>query len=274
VGRLTLEEVKNFQKTILNHFHEEGRSFPWRDTRDPYKIFVSEIMLQQTQTDRVVPKYLAWLSAFPTMGELAGAPFSLVLEYWIGLGYNRRARYLHDTCKIIQTEHSGIFPHDPKILETLPGIGPYTARAISTFAFSRPNVFIETNIRAVFIFFFYPGQEKIPDASILELIGETLFFDDPRLWYYALMDYGAILKKKVFNPNRNSRHYTKQTRFEGSLRQARGAVIRFLSDNGKARLDSISLAGSIPYETIEKAANALLSDGLISEDSGIYSVSR
>lgn len=273
MGKLSPGEILDFRKTIGDYFREDGRSFPWRETKDPYRILVSEIMLQQTQTDRVVPKYLAWLEAFPDAASLAGAPFSSVLQLWVGLGYNRRARYLQEACKAVLERFGGVFPSDPESLETLPGIGHYTARAVSTFAFGKPNVFIETNIRAVYIFFFFPGREEVSDAEILELVGETVDETDSRSWYYALMDYGADLKRKVKNPNRQSRHYTRQSKFEGSPRQARGAIVRHLAAQGSSKLEDIALAESIPYERLASAARRLVDEGLVCETDGVYRIS-
>ena len=196
----------DFQKTILDYYREYGRSFPWRTTNDPYAILVSEFMLQQTQTERVVEKYNRWLEVFPTVDRLAGASLVQVLEQWIGLGYNRRARFLHQCAQVLVAEHNGVVPHEPETLQTLPGIGPYTAAAISTFAYNTPNTFIETNIRAVYIFFFFRDQTAINDKDLFPHIKASLYTENPRLWYYALMDYGAELKKKVVNPNRKSRH--------------------------------------------------------------------
>lgn len=272
MNKLSPGEILNFQKAILGNFREDGRVFPWRETRNPYKILVSEIMLQQTQTDRVISKYVDWLSAFPTIESLAMAPLSALLERWIGLGYNRRCRFLHEASRIIVAKHGGVVPRDPEELDALPGIGSYTARAISTFAFNLPNIFIETNIRAVYIFFFYPDGEDIPDTALLELIQETLYTEDPRLWYYALMDYGAVLKKKTVNPNRKSRHYTTQSKFEGSHRQARGSIIRFLSVHKEARLNAIAQNDTVSLDRLEKAAQALVAEGFVCESLGVYRI--
>lgn len=273
MDKLNQNDITEFQKTILQNYHESGRTFPWRETSNPYEILVSEIMLQQTQTDRVVPKYLNWLSVFPTIETLASSSFSLVLEHWIGLGYNRRARFLHETSKIILEKYNGIFPSDPEELDSLPGIGPYTARAISTFAFGISNTFIETNIRAVYIFFFFPNKNDVPDKELLQRIAETVFHENPRIWYYALMDYGAALKKKVQNPNVKSRHYTKQSKFDGSLRQARGAILRYLDAEKESTLQIIAESGKLPYERVYKAAQALLNENLVCEINGIYRIS-
>ncbi|HNY15918.1 MAG TPA: A/G-specific adenine glycosylase [Treponemataceae bacterium] len=270
---LSPESIRDFQDTIYSNYRESGRSFPWRETKDPYRILVSEIMLQQTQTDRVVPKYLDWLDRFPNLQALAEAPFQDVLERWIGLGYNRRARYLQEACKKIADEYAGEFPREARELEKLPGIGKYTSAAVSTFAFGIPNAFIETNIRAVFLFFFFKDETDVHDADIMEAVEATMDRADPRSWYYALMDYGSSLKKRVVNPNRKSRHYAKQSRFSGSLRQARGAIIRHLGKKGNATLQTIATAEGLPFERIEEAARSLVSEGMVAEAEGIYGIS-
>lgn len=266
------EESAAFQKTILDYYRMYGRQFPWRETADAYEILVSEMMLQQTQTERVVPKYTAWLERFPTAQSLADASLSNVLAQWSGLGYNRRARFLQEACRIVCSRYGGVFPSDAESLDALPGVGPYTARAVASFAFGLPEVFIETNIRSVFIFFFFKDRDAVSDKEILPLIEQTLLRENPRIWYYALMDYGAELKKKVHNPNRKSRHYTKQPSFAGSLRQARGAVLRSLVHSGSASLAAIAEAEHIEYERIAAAAEALLAERLIADNGGIYTI--
>jgi A/G-specific adenine glycosylase len=189
---------------------------------------------------------------------------------WSGLGYNRRARYLHDASKIIA--QTG-FPHSVDELKKLPGIGAYTAGAVTTFAFNTPEVFIETNIRSVFIFFFFTQDampQSVHDREILSLIEQTLYRGDPRLWYYALMDYGAELKKKVQNPSRKSVHYTKQSIFKGSIREARGAVLRSLTVHGKSSLAEIAKKESIEYDRLKKAADLLVAEHFINEEDGVF----
>ncbi len=281
---LPVPSKAEFQEIIWKHYAEQGRNFPWRETNDPYAIMVSEIMLQQTQTDRVVSKYNSWITRFPTARDVALAPLSEVLSYWNGLGYNRRARFLKDACRIITDTYAGSFPQNPKELEKLPGIGPYTARAISCFSFGKTEPFIETNIRSVFIFSFFPQVlasdykgEAINDQMLLNKIAETQPLngdahhpdDTLRHWYYALMDYGAELKKKVRNPNRKSASYTKQSRFQGSLRQARGAILRQLVKlSGEKVRDGLPLCAIVKSEYIEierlqKAAELLCLEGFI-----------
>lgn len=280
--KLTQTQITEFQQAILTYFNEHGRIFPWRETRDPYKILCSELMLQQTQTERVVPKYVSWIERFPTAQDLASANFTEVLTLWSGLGYNRRARFLQNACRTVVNEFDGVFPHTATDLQKLSGVGPYTSCAVSTFAFSNPEVFIETNIRALYIFFFYSTKNDVSDADLLDLIAQTVYKKDPRIWYYALMDYGAELKKKVKNPNRKSAHYTKQSKFEGSLRQARGAILRQLTNlsinhdgaigdktdlsTTKIALKDIAKAESIEYDRIIKASEKLAKEGFICAD--------
>jgi len=263
----------DFQTTILRYYEEHGRSFPWRVTDDPYAILVSEFMLQQTQTERVTEKYNRWLEVFPTAGDLAAAPLVQVLECWVGLGYNRRANFLHQCAKSIVAEYGGIVPENPAVLQTLSGIGPYTAAAISTFAYNRPNVFIETNIRAVFIFFFFKDKTDISDRDIFPVIEAALYKENPRLWYYALMDYGAELKKKVVNPNRKSKHYTKQSKFEGSVRQVRGALVRSLTAQTVQSYEQLYDNARADKELFDKALAALLKEGLVAEKEETYCIS-
>ena len=272
---LTSSQITSFRKTIWAHFRENGRVFPWRATSDPYAIMVSEFMLQQTQTARVVEKYEAWLSRFPTVQSVAGAELSEVLSLWNGLGYNRRAKFLHEACRTICAEHGGVVPSDAESLDALPGIGAYTARAIATFAFNKAEVFIETNIRSVFIHFFFEADE-VSDSDILPLVEATLDRSNPRLWYYALMDYGADLKKRGENPSRKSKSYTKQSTFTGSLRQARGAILRQLTktEHGGAglTLEEIAESEQIDLARLAVAAEKLVEEGMIRGAAGKFVV--
>jgi A/G-specific adenine glycosylase len=228
------QKIASFQETVRTFYQEHGRhDLPWRQAEadgsfDPYKILVSEIMLQQTQVARVIPKYLAFLSKFPNVEELAQAKPGNVLAAWNGLGYNRRARFLWQTAQRVSQEFGGAFPNNLKQLITLPGVGPNTAGAIMAYAFNEPAVFIETNIRTVFIHHFFKDQANIPDKVILELVNKTLDREQPRCWYWSLMDYGSYLKQTVGNLNQYSKSYTKQSKFEGSRRQLRGRIIKLL----------------------------------------------
>lgn len=229
-SKLSTEGIQLFKTIIWNYYHTHGRTFPWRQTYDPYAIVVSEVMLQQTQTYRVEPKYKAFMHELPTFNALAQAEQRDVIRLWQGLGYNRRALGLQKLAYIITHEFNGVLPQNPLILETLPTIGKATACSVSTFAFNTPTVFIETNIRAVFIHtFFGATATAVHDKELLPLIEQTLDQENPRLWYYALMDYGVMLKKTFKNPSRKSKHHTQQSRFEGSDRQIRGTILKLLT---------------------------------------------
>jgi A/G-specific adenine glycosylase len=228
-----------FRKKIRDFYKKEKRIFPWRETTDPYFILVSEIMLQQTQADRVVGKYNSFLKKWPTVKKLANAELRDVLAAWSGLGYNRRGKNLWLLAKKVIADYKGKIPDTTEALEDLPGIGPYTARAISAFAFNKPYPLIETNIRSVYIdAFFKLGKKmngddispkiKIADAELFPYIEATLDKKNPREWYYALMDYGAYLKKTGKAKNDRHKSYTKQSTFKGSVREARGAILREL----------------------------------------------
>ncbi len=209
------------------------RDLPWRRTRDPYAIWLSEVMLQQTQVSRVDGRWQRWLERFPTVDALAAASASDVLEEWQGMGYNRRALALLHAAQQI-SEAGGSFPADERSLRALPGIGPATAAGIRAFSFNLHAVYLETNVRAVFLHELFAEEEDVPDRDLLPLVDATCPPDggdgliDPRGWYYALLDYGAYLKKTLPNPSRRSRTYTRQSRFEGSNRQKRAALVRAL----------------------------------------------
>jgi len=230
--RLTADRVRRFRSVIYAHYQLNRRKLPWRRTTDPYRILVSEIMLQQTQVDRVKEKYRQFISLFPGIKSLAAAPLSEVLRAWQGLGYNRRAISLHNAAKLVVREQGGRVPDAADALTKLPGIGRYTAAAVMAFAYNEPVVFIETNIRAVFIHFFFNDRDQVADSEILPLVEQTLDRKEPRNWYNALMDYGTLLKKEHGNPAKKSAHYQKQSPFSGSDRQLRGQILRTVLDSG------------------------------------------
>ena len=263
--------LKSFRKQILNHDKKYRRDFPWRRTHDPYRIMVSEIMLQQTQADRVVEKYQQFIAKFPTVQKLAAAKLKTVLTVWQGLGYNRRAKMLHDAARLIVKEHQGVVPRDTIKLEALPGIGPYTARAIATFAFNQPHIFIETNIRSVFIHEFFPKKKLVSDAVLLPLIEQTLDQKNPRAWYTALMDYGAMLKKTKVNPSRKSKHYVRQSAFKGSDREVRGAIIKLLTVK---KYTEATLVKTLPFAStrVKHNLNKLVAEQLVKKRNHSYTI--
>jgi len=222
--------VERFRRRVCWHGRRHYRVLPWRETRDPYAILVSEVMLQQTQVTRALDHYARFLARFPDPAALAAAPLSAVLERWTGLGYNRRALALQRAAGAVVSEHGGLLPADRDALLRLPGVGPATAGAVLAFAFSQPAVFIETNIRRLFLHQFFPAADNVPDTALLPLVARTLDRRRPRRWYYALMDWGAALGRRPDNPNRRSAHYSRQKPFAGSRRELRGRVLRLLTD--------------------------------------------
>ena len=252
-----------FRNDIYEYYGKESRSFPWRSTSDPYRILISEIMLQQTQTFRVMGKYERFLEAFPDFSALAQADLASVLTFWQGLGYNRRALNLKKTAEIVMRDFGGRLPDSPEELTTLPGIGHATAGAILAFAFNHPVVFIETNIRRVFIHCFFQDRQDITDREILPLVEGTLDRNNPRQWYYALMDYGAMLKGQVPNPNRRSAHYTRQSRFEGSDRQIRGKILRTLVEKGDMIEGSLAEEIDMDAARVRKTIAQLEEEGFL-----------
>ncbi len=257
---------KAFVSTVQKYYKEHGRhALPWRQTRDPYKILVSEVMLQQTQVDRVVPKYKAFLKRFPSVETLAQAPLSEVLSLWSGLGYNRRAKHLHMAAQRIREAFGGVFPSAVATLESLPGVGPYTARAVATFAFNIEEYFVETNIRTVFIYHFFKNAQKVPDKAILECVKATFPKGvAPRLWYAALMDYGTHLKQQGIKTHRVSSTYKKQSPFKGSKRALRGAVIKTLVKSSCTRGELEKQYSVAVHQIID----TLIQEGFIMEKRG------
>jgi A/G-specific adenine glycosylase len=230
---------------------------------DPYRVVVSEIMLQQTQTYRVEPKYERFVLAFPTFELLAQATLRDVLTLWQGLGYNRRGMYLHQIAQKVMSEYKGQLPADPMALEAFPGIGKNTAGSICAFAFNMPVIFIETNIRSVFIHSFFKDQTEITDKQLYPLIEQTVDTNNPREWYYALMDYGVLLKRKLKNPSRRSAHHTTQSRFEGSDRQIRGMVLRYLTNVPRASLGNVVASTKKDPERVKKIIDQLCAEKLV-----------
>ncbi len=267
------EALSGFRDAVLSNYAVEGRRFAWRETRDPWKIFVSEIMLQQTQTVRVAPKYEQWFIDFPTVRNLAEAPLDQVYSSWKGLGYNNRALRLREAARRIVEMHGGILPCDEASLLALPGVGAYTARAVMAFAFDIPSVFLETNIRSALIFQFFPEEEKVSDRILEKVAALVLDSENPRRWYYAFMDYGAFIKKREPNPSRKSSGYARQSRFEGSLRQARGGLLAALSQKTGQSAEQLAAATGFDYARLEKAADALVAEGLVRRENGLYSFS-
>lgn len=262
----TIDDIEAFRRAVLGLYEREGRDLPWRRRVGPWAVLVSEIMLQQTQVSRVEPRYAAWMERFPDAASLASAELAEVYEAWRGLGYNSRALRLRETARLCAEFYGGVPPADERLLLELPGVGRYTARAVLAFAYDQPTVFLETNIRAALIFHFRPGGDRVGDRELESLAAAVLDRGDPRTWYYALMDYGSWLKKREPNPTRRAAAYSTQSRFDGSVRQARGAILRSLGDRGAVAIAEMAAESGIEYGRLDAAAAGLERDGLVVRD--------
>lgn len=270
--KLTPVQIRSFRKKVYDYYSAHGRTLPWRKTRNPYRILVSEIMLQQTQVDRVIDKYKEFLAAFPDFQTLAKAPRAKLLGIWSGLGYNRRALSLQALAQQVMEDHRGKLPSDPVELIELPGIGAYTAGAVAAFAFNKPVVFMDTNIRRVFIHEFFLDKENIKDEDILPLVEQALDREDSRTWYNALMDYGSMLKQTQANPNRRSAHYTKQSPFENSNRQVRGAILKLLVKESSLTAAQITKKSGMDRKRIEENLIQLTREGFIKKRGRVFTL--
>lgn len=255
-----------FQEIIQQKGRELYRDMPWREDTRPFYVLVSELMLQQTQVDRVIPKFEAFIARFPDEKRLAAAPLSEVLTLWSGLGYNRRAKFLHDAAKKIVSEYQAVFPNTKEALLSLPGVGQNTAGAILTYAFNQPVIFIETNVRTVYFHHFFGGGEKVGDVELAKIVDETVDKEHPREFYWALMDYGSWLKKQGAGRISQSKHYKKQSALKGSIREVRGQIIRALAvgDATQGHLEKLVEADA----RFTQALEGLLRDGLVMRTDG------
>ncbi len=263
-----------FRKKILTHYRLHKRDFAWRRTTDPYAITVSEIMLQQTQVERVEPKFIAFLKLFPTWQALDRAPVSKVLKAWQGLGYNRRAMMLKKMAHAVVHEHGGKLPAAKEELEKLPGIGPYTSGAVLAFALNKPSAFLDTNIRRVYLHFFFPGSRQVSDERIRPVIERTMDRRNPRRFFNALMDYGTYLAEQGENANRRSKHYVKQAKFEGSRRKVRGEVLRLLVRKGPMTLRSLEKALPPSPHKLSDVLNGLVKEGMLVRLNGRIAIAK
>lgn len=279
--------IAEFQDTVWAYYQKHARDLPWRmpvlqlqsdGSLDAYAIMVSELMLQQTQVVRVIPKFESFMKRFPTVLSLAEADLAEVLRLWSGLGYNRRAQYLWRAAQQVVQEFDSRVPQDTSLLESLPGIGKNTAAAIRAYAFNEPVVFIETNIRTVFIHHFFKDQTNVPDSALIPLIAQSLateikgkaeVLSHCREWYWALMDYGTYLKSSVGNASRASKHHVRQSAFAGSRRQLRGQVIRLLGEGVQSQH---GLESQIIDERLTGVLRDLLDEGMIKQIGQKYSL--
>lgn len=261
-------DIQVFRNMVWDHYNRYRREMPWRTDTGSYAITVSELMLQQTQVNRVIPKFKKFVDEFPDWQALSEAELADVLRLWKGLGYNRRARYLHESAQIVAGEWAGSMPQSQKQIMLLPGVGANTAGAICAYSFNLPVAFIETNIRTVFLYHFFKNKNNISDKEIMPYVQKALDESNPREWYWALMDYGAHLKRTQPNPSRRSAHHTKQSKFEGSLRQLRSQVLHFVVENN--RVSESVLLKTFKDNRTKTALQSLHKDGLLRKNGGNY----
>lgn len=255
-------ETTQFQQLLRQQGEELYRSMPWRDDTRTYYVLVSELMLQQTQVARVVPKFQTFIAAFPDESSLATASLADVLKLWQGLGYNRRSKFLHEAAKAIVTR--GSFPDTYESLVQLPGVGKNTAGALLAYSFNQPAIFVETNIRTVYIHHFFADQFDVDDKQIVTLLEETIDHQHSREFYWALMDYGSHLKANGVRNIASSKHYKKQAPLAGSVRQVRGQILRELSLSGTTGEDRLR-ERVMADERFGQALEGLMRDGLVVE---------
>lgn len=265
-------QINKFREIIWDYYRAHKRDLPWRKTRDPYRILVSEIMLQQTQVERVKKYYAEFLKRFPGWPALAKAPLKKVLSAWQGMGYNRRAVYLKRIAETVVREHKGKLPKDIESLVALPGIGRNTAAAILSYAYNIPHPFIETNIRRTFIHHFFKNKPSVHDKDILPLVEQALDRENPREWHWALMDYGTMLAaEEKENPNRRSAHYVVQSKFEGSRRQLRGLILKLLLRSPHT-LEALARETKKRKTDLEPVLGTLLRENFIRKRRGDYEI--
>ena len=274
--------LEDFQRKVKAMGEEHHRELPWRYIDDPYAVLVSEVMLQQTQVKRVLDYWPRFMRTFPSIDALASSEVSLVLEMWQGLGYNRRALALRKSAEICSRDYKGNLPVSYDELVALPGIGPATAAGVLSFALQKPSMYLETNVRTVFLHELFPGECDVHDKLIEPLVRLSCPSVDPRSWYYALLDYGAYLKATNPNPSRRSKHHSKQSKFEGSRRQKRAEILRMvLASEGMAEPQIVRELTDFEREhkreapdesLVEGILSDLLSEGFLRFENGLYSV--
>lgn len=276
----TPQQLAAMIDNVLASREELYRDFAWRRTIDPYEVLVSEVMLQQTQTQRVVRFFEKWIEKFPTFDALASASQVDVLEAWQGLGYNRRCLALYRCAQEVSETHHGVCPSTEEELVALPGIGPATAAGVLAFAFNQPSTYLETNVRTVMLHELWPNEEGVSDKAVhaaVEAASREVARRgvDARLWNYALLDYGAWLKKVFPNPSRRSKHHTKQSTYEGSRRQKRAALLREIIGNPGGSDEQYARLCAFDAEVTRDVLNSLAEEGFITREAdGTYQIAH
>lgn len=262
---------RQFQEFLWAKGRALYRDMPWRQDTRGYAVLVSELMLQQTQVARVIPKFERFIEVFPDEQALAHATLSEVLALWQGLGYNRRAKFLWEAAKMIVDEFDGHVPSTEAELVRLPGVGKNTAGAIRVYTFNQPSIFVETNVRTVYMHHFFAERDVVSDVEIIEKLTATLDHEHPREFYWAIMDYGAALKHAGVRTNARVKGYKKQSQLEGSVRQMRGRIIAVLTERGA--LPDAELRRAVQADKRYASALAgLRKDGLIVEIDQVISL--
>jgi A/G-specific adenine glycosylase len=282
-ARPAVLQIKRLQERVLRFYRAARRDLPWRHTRDPYRILVSEVMLQQTQTDRVIPKYETFLGQFPTIVALARARFAHVLKAWLGLGYNGRALRLWQCARTIVREHRGLVPSDPDELEQLPGIGPYTASAVASFAFGAALPIVDTNVHRVLVRTLL-GRNAASQTQVTALARQALVPAQAAQWAQALMDVGALfcrarprcercpIRPACAFARKNRPLLRRQSRsttpFAGSNRFYRGRIVRLLSERASVAISEVGRQVREDFSArhaawLNRLLEALSRDGLI-----------
>lgn len=266
------EQLQLCRLMIRQFYKSFRRSFSWREEITAYRVLISEVMLQQTQTSRVEQKFEQFMSKFPTVYDLASSSLHDVLALWSGLGYNRRGRFLWLSSKVIVEQWNGLISDDPEVLVQLPGIGKNSAGSIVAFAYNKPTIFLETNVRAVLIHYFFSDRDDVHDKELLPLLHLLVDRENPRDFYYALMDLGVWLKKQYKNPTRKSLSYNKQSPFKGSVRQVRGAILRCLLAEKKMQKEDLFKKLEYQKELFDLALKQLTHEQLIVTNNSFFKI--
>ena len=263
---LNCQDIQLFRERIFDFYQSNRRSFPWRETTDRYAVMVSEIMLQQTQAERVAGKFTAWMLRFPNIEILASASLKEVLLLWSGLGYNSRGQRLQGCAKVIMERFNGVVPATPELLKTLPGIGEYTCRSIPVFADNLDAAAVDTNIRRI-IMHEFALPEDTSKQEIQALAEQLLPQGRSREWHNALMDYGSL-----FLTSRNTaiRPLTKQSKFQGSKRWYRGRLIKDLIHSECMFLEEIEAKYADCPWNLQEIVSDLISEGLVEQNESAH----
>jgi A/G-specific adenine glycosylase len=258
---LNSQNIELFRQKIFDFYHLNRRVFPWRETTDRYAVMVSEVMLQQTQAERVAQKYTAWMERFPHTEALASASLRDVLVLWSGLGYNSRGQRLQSCSKVIMERFSGMVPASPELLKTLPGIGDYTCRSIPVFADNLDVAAVDTNIRRIIIHEF-ALPEDTPKSEIQSAAEQLLPQGRSREWHNALMDYGSL---HLTSRRTGIRPLTKQSKFKGSKRWYRGRLLKELVASESLFLEELEVKyGDCPW-CLQEIIDGLVREGLVDD---------